>query len=182
MSPTASQPVKPSAPDTALWEQLFALMARIKALAPWDWMEESDLFGVQHPDTGDLGFVSIMGMAGEHYSVGLYLGALGLAGFWEMEDNAPMIAPERLLEIPQLQASFEDRDQLDKKDRDLIKSLNVKFRGPACLASVSQLSAWIVSLVPGGVGSTVSLYGARTGSRCGASLPRQPVAAGCIGR
>jgi hypothetical protein len=37
--------------------------------------------------------------------------------------------PEILLEIPQLQASFEDRGILDDWDRQLIRNLNLKFRG-----------------------------------------------------
>ena len=35
----------------------------------------------------------------------------------------------RVLEIPQLQASFEDRGHLQKEDRDVIKKLGLKFRG-----------------------------------------------------
>ncbi len=37
-------------------------------------MTEGDVFGVQDPDTGELGFVSVMGMLGEHYAVSVYLG------------------------------------------------------------------------------------------------------------
>jgi hypothetical protein len=41
----------------------------------------------------------------------------------------PLAPPEGLLEIPQLQASFENRDGLDKKDREIIKEVGLKFRG-----------------------------------------------------
>jgi len=34
-----------------------------------------------------------------------------------------------LLETPMLQASFENRNELHKKDREIIKSLGLKFRG-----------------------------------------------------
>jgi len=108
---------------------LYELMQQIHALAPWEWMEESHVFGVQNPDTQELGFVSVMGMAGEHYAVSVYLGARALNDFWHFQDEFPDIAPEELLEIPQLMASFEDRSQLHKKDLDLIKRLNLKFRG-----------------------------------------------------
>lgn len=116
-------------PTTELWQQLYTVMGHIRELAPWDWMEETDIFGVQHPEAGELGFASIMGMAGEHYAVGVYLGAKGLAGFWHMQDMAPFVEPEHLLQIPQLQASFENRSELHKKDLEIIKSLGLKFRG-----------------------------------------------------
>ncbi len=116
-------------PSVADSRKLYEIMQQIHVLAPWEWMEETNIFGVQSPDTQELGFVSIMGMAGEHYAVSVYLGARALYDLWRFEDEAPDIAPEKLLEIPQLMASFEDRSQLNKKDLDLIKSLTLKFRG-----------------------------------------------------
>lgn len=109
--------------------RLYRAAAGVKELTPWGWMDEAEVFGVQSPETGALGFVSVMGMAGEHFAVSVYLGARALYDFWEMEDGGAQAAPLRLLDIPQLQASFEDRDQLDKRDRDLIKELGLKFRG-----------------------------------------------------
>jgi hypothetical protein len=109
--------------------QLYEVAGRMKELAPWTWMDESEIFGVQHPETGELGFVSIMGMAGEHFAVALYQGAEGLYGFVDMASGDAIADPQRLLEIPELQASFEDRDVLDKQDREVIKKLGLKFRG-----------------------------------------------------
>jgi hypothetical protein len=40
-----------------------------------------------------------------------------------------MITPQALLEIPQLQASFENRETLEKEDRAVLKQLGLKFRG-----------------------------------------------------
>ncbi len=110
-------------------KKLYDLAERVKTLAPWEWMEEVDLFGVQNPETGEIGFVSIMGMAGEHFAVSLYLGPEGLEGFWEMEEGGPLADPQQILETPQLQASFEDRDELEKEDRETIKKLGLKYRG-----------------------------------------------------
>jgi len=108
---------------------LFELMNQVRDLAPWQWMEETELFGVQHPDTGEIGFVSVMGMAGEHYAISAYRNARGLYGFWHMQDMGPYMQPEDILNTPQLQASFEDRDILEKHDYQLIKSLGLKYRG-----------------------------------------------------
>jgi hypothetical protein len=117
------------APTLETWRRLYDVMTRVHELAPWQWMEETDVFGLQNPDTDEYGFVSIMGMAGEHYAIALYLGAEGLYGFRGLEENAPDFPPEQILQIPQLQASFEDRRELRKQDLDIIKSLGLKFRG-----------------------------------------------------
>lgn len=70
-----------------------------------------------------------LGQLAKHLGLSVYLGAKGLYQFWEMERADPTTPPERLLEIPQLQLSFEDRNDLKAKDREIIKELGLKFRG-----------------------------------------------------
>jgi hypothetical protein len=111
------------------WKRLYDLMAQLKDLAPWEWMEEDDIFGIQIPETGELGFISVMGILGEHLAVAVYQGVKGLGGFWQMHSQGPKITPEIALQIPQLQASFEDRDLIAKEDRDVMKQLGLKYRG-----------------------------------------------------
>jgi hypothetical protein len=118
-----------TAPSLEEARQLYEVAARVKEMAPWTWMDETEIFGVQHPETGELGFVSIMGMAGEHFAVAIYQGAEGLYGLLDFATDAEMANPQQLLDIPQLQASFEDRDMLDKQDREVIKQVGLKFRG-----------------------------------------------------
>lgn len=120
---------KLDAPSLEEWKRLYELAARLKKLAPWEWMHESEIFGVQNPETKEIGFVSVMGMLGEHLALGVYLGAEGLYGFWDFQDDKHETEPLALFDIPQLQASFEDRQQLEKQDRELIKQLGLKFRG-----------------------------------------------------
>ncbi len=116
-------------PTQEEWRQLYAVMDRVKEAAPWEWMNETEIFGVQNPETGELGFVSVMGSLGEHLAVAVYLGEEGLAGFWEMQFAGPYLTPDLVLNTPQLQASFEDRNTLHQKDRDVIKQLGLKYRG-----------------------------------------------------
>lgn len=40
------------APTLAEWSSLYQAAMRIKEIAPWQWMEETDIFGVQDPETG----------------------------------------------------------------------------------------------------------------------------------
>ena len=109
-------------------KELFDLAIKVKALAPWRWMEETDVFSVENPDTAELGFVSIMGTLGEHEAVALYLGAEGFYAFVDLIENEAAPA-ESLIQIRHLQAAFSDRQYLEKEDRDLIKQLGLKFRG-----------------------------------------------------
>jgi len=111
------------------WRRLFDAAIQLKKIAPWQWMEETDVFGVKNPDTEETGFVSVMGSAGEHFAVGVYLGDQALYDFWDLQMGNYFDHPERVLEIPQLQVSFENRDALEKHDYQIIKKLGLKFRG-----------------------------------------------------
>ena len=115
-------------PTEKQWRRLYELAVKLKELQPWEWMEESDIFGVQHPETGEIGFVSTMGAAGEHYAIGVYLGAEGLFGYFDLGGEME-IDPMALFDVPQLQISFENREELEKQDHALIKKLGLKFRG-----------------------------------------------------
>jgi hypothetical protein len=116
-------------PTLETWSRLYTAAKRVKELSPWDWLEEHHIFGVRNPEKDEIGFVSVMGALGDHFGISIYLGAEGLYGFWMLEELGPMMNPESLFEIPQLQASFEDREVLDKADREVIKALKLKFRG-----------------------------------------------------
>jgi len=117
-------------PTMEEYRRLYDAALAFKGDAPWAWMTEDQVFGVRNPETGQIGYASIMGMRGEHLALALYLGDEGLDGFWRMERGLEQDNPTFLLEIPQLQASFEDRDILRDEDRKVIKALGLKFRGP----------------------------------------------------
>jgi len=118
-------------PKQQQWRELYKAAIAVRELAPWEWMLEADVFGVQEPETGEIGFVSVMGSLGEHLSIAVYMGAQNIHDFWYIlhtrDDTA---GPQRLLELYHLQASFEDREFLQPNDQRVIKSLKYKFRGP----------------------------------------------------
>ncbi|MGD8791060.1 MAG: hypothetical protein PVF47_00800 [Anaerolineae bacterium] len=116
-------------PSTGEWQRLYQAAIALKEEEPWEWLYEDEIFGVENPETGQIGYVSIMGSAGEHLALAIYLGSEGLDGFWRMQQGEAMANPAIVYEIPQLQASFEDRNILDASDRATIKELGLKFRG-----------------------------------------------------
>ncbi len=110
------------------WKELYESAVKIKELAPWDFMNENDIFGVKDPDSDQIGFISVMGALGEHLAMAIYLGAKGLYKFWDFQsdDEASL---ESLFQLNHLQLSFEDRADLAKNDLNIIKKLGFKFRG-----------------------------------------------------
>lgn len=111
------------------WRALYEAALAFKEQAPWEWMFEDQVFGIRNPETGDIGYASVMGQLGEHLALGLYLGVEGLWGFYRLSDEEEPEGPDFLVEVPHLQASFQDREVLTDKDRQVIKSLGLRFRG-----------------------------------------------------
>ncbi|MEO6392746.1 MAG: hypothetical protein ABIP75_12935 [Pyrinomonadaceae bacterium] len=115
------------APTTEQWARLYGLAVQVRELAPWRWMDETQVFAVEHPLTKELGFVSTMGQLGQHLSIAVYLGPKALYDFWGLQDGDG--DPMEIFNVPHLQASLDDREALEKQDRQIIKELGLKFRG-----------------------------------------------------
>lgn len=118
-----------STPSMAEFERLYEAALAFKQQAPWQWMWDSQIWGIRNPDTGEIGYASVMGRLGEHLALAIYHGSEGLSGWYRLSQNAEPENETILLEIPHMQASFEDRNGLTDKDRQVIKSLGLKFRG-----------------------------------------------------
>ncbi len=118
-------------PTITQYKKLYNLMEKIKEMKPWDWMNEFDFFGVQDPDSKEIGFVSTMGASGEHYAVAVYLGEEGLNQYYKMSEGFadPLTLFQNMIELPHLHASFENRNFLFKEDYDMIKQLGLSYRG-----------------------------------------------------
>jgi len=122
-------PKKANPPSLDQWQRLYELMGKIRELAPWEFMYEHNIFGVRFPEKGAWGFVSVMGNLGEHFAIAVYMGKKGLEGFLNMQRMGSRLAPDIVLQVPQLQAALEDREMITPEDRKIIKQLDLKFRG-----------------------------------------------------
>ena len=117
-------------PSLAEWKALYDAALEFKSIGCWDWMHDSMLFGVQDPETGDVGYCCVLGANGEVFALNVYLGAEGLDGYIRMATaRTPAKDPGILCSQLCLMASFEDRPALNKRDQDVIRSLGLKFRG-----------------------------------------------------
>jgi hypothetical protein len=110
-------------PSIQEWRDLYNAVIEFKKIECWNWMWDSDLFGVQNPVTGEIGYCCVMGGAGELFALTVYLDSEGLDGYLKMQSEEFYPSPEEMLNLQKcLMASFEDRKYLQKEDSDLLTS------------------------------------------------------------
>lgn len=110
------------------WMELYEAAIKYKELKCWEWMYDTDIFGVQSIDTGEIGYCCVMGNAGEVFGLNVYPGVEGLKSY--MDTLYQTVPYEDIAFIQScITLNFEDRDVLDKKDLEIIKKLGLKFRG-----------------------------------------------------
>ena len=93
-------------------------------------MDDTNIFGVQNPEDGEVGYCCVMGNAGELFGLGVYVGSAGLLGYEMVMSGA--FEPgslEVLAHMRCVMVEFEDRSALRPFDREVIKKSGVKFRG-----------------------------------------------------
>lgn len=118
-------------PSLQEWKDLYDAALKFKEIECWNWMYDSDLFGVQDPKTNEIGYCCIMGNAGEHFALAVYLGSEGLEGYLKMQSGEVSPFSIDILHLQKcLMASFEGRDFLESEDLQIIKRLSLKFKGP----------------------------------------------------
>jgi len=119
-----------SSPTREQWRELYDAAIRFKAIECWNYMYDSEVFGVQNPETEEIGYCCIMGNLGEHFALAAYLGTEGLKGYLRIASREGFSLPNEALHCHKcLMASFEDREYLEKDDLQMAKALGLKFRG-----------------------------------------------------
>lgn len=122
--------MKETRPSPIEMKNLYRAASEFRKLAPWDWMDDSDIFGVQDPFTGGIGYCCVLGALGEVFALVVYMGAEGLAVHLKLQnDEVEPDDPDLMFMQDCLMASFENKEDMDKDDIRLIKRLNLNFRG-----------------------------------------------------
>ena len=116
-------------PSIQEWKDLYDAAIEFKKMECWNWMWDFDIFGVQNPVSGEIS-CCVMGGVGELYALAVYLGTEGLEGYLKIRSEEISLSDIDMLHIQKcLMASFEDRNFLQKPDLQVVKKLNLKFRG-----------------------------------------------------
>ncbi len=131
-----SEKVNPDLPTLQEWEELHHAALTFKEAKCWEWMFEKDIFAVENPETGELAYCIIMGQLGEVFALNAYLGAEGIDSFFRFQEvsssenfaNSENVT-NAYFKQKCLSCSFENRENLDKEDLEIIKKLELKIRG-----------------------------------------------------
>ena len=117
-------------PGKGEWAGLYQAAIAFKQAAPWQWMANEDLFAVENPYNGEVGYCSVLGIGGEEFGLGIFLGDKGLQYYARLmsEDTEPEELDEKIM-VPLLTMLFMDREELHKEDREVVRSLGLSFRG-----------------------------------------------------
>jgi hypothetical protein len=116
-------------PSFQEWHSLYRAAIDFCQIQPWQWVNDTDLFGVKYLEDGEIGYCCVVGALGEFLGLVVYLGTEGLESYLKTQMSE---SPEDdvLSTGKCLVASFEDRKSLQKPDQEVIKRLGLKFRGP----------------------------------------------------
>jgi hypothetical protein len=122
--------MKKSEPSLKDWKSLYDAAIAFRNIKPWEWMKETDIFGVRNPQTGEVGYCCIMGEMGEVLAIAVYLGTEGLEGYLNIRrGQIQHDDPDSLFIQNCLMLSFENRKLVQEDDREIINELGLKFRG-----------------------------------------------------
>ena len=118
--------------DIALdkWRELYDLAGKIKRLAPWKGLWDSDLFIISLPQYPEPFYCSTMGRNGECFAIGVYPGSRGINSYIRMIEASRTDPPfiTGLTQVCSL-CYYGNREEVTEQDREIYKALDVKFRG-----------------------------------------------------
>jgi hypothetical protein len=101
-----------------------------KEMAPWQWMTDAELFGVENPRDGEVGWCTILGNEGLEFGLFIFLGAEGFQTYNRIAmGGAEAKSFEVWARASLLSMMFADRQELQQQDHEVIRSLGLRFRG-----------------------------------------------------
>ncbi|CAN5454011.1 hypothetical protein BH23BAC3_BH23BAC3_24270 [soil metagenome] len=109
-------------------KKLYPLSLELQDLAPWQWMHESELFGIQIPDSDTFYFASVMGSIGQFFAVSFYEGVRAADQFLRIQDLPDDARPDDILLLPHLMVSFDEKKYLEHNDKQRIKQYGYSLK------------------------------------------------------
>lgn len=109
------------------WKKLYEIASAIKEIKPWEYFWDMDIIYLEDEDV----YISVLGRGGETYGISVYEGEKGF-------DKFKILASQQQLNISSHMAMYlqdnltcywGNREELSKKQRDIIKDLGYKYRG-----------------------------------------------------
>jgi len=117
-------------PSLEQWKDLYEVARNIRLIAPWNTLNEMNLITIMLPGREEPVYCSVIGQGGECYGVGVYPGYESVNDFYRLadagDDEMCFLAG---FEQNCMMCYFGDREELSNKEREILKSLNIRFRG-----------------------------------------------------
>lgn len=114
------------------WASLLEAAESFRALAPWEWLSDWPPLGLVDPLTGQTGFASVLGAAGEEFGLWMFQGPTGLWGILHFVASFPLSpwdGPVVKHHLNALGFSLGSRDEVGEPERRLYRKLGYSFRG-----------------------------------------------------
>ena len=124
--------VKITAANRQIWKDFYKTAMAFRDMKPWEWMDDSDIFGVQDPASGEIGYCCVMGAAKEVFALGIYLGEEGFHSYLNILFNADGFEDDMIsagLEQKIIKIEFVNNNEITKDEKEIYKELGLKFRG-----------------------------------------------------
>ena len=135
-------------PTLEEWRALYTAALAFRDLACWQWMYDSDVFGVQDPETGIIGYCCVMGNLGKMLALGVYPGEAALATLDALRNRTEEPPDPTILHDQDcLMTSFGERGLLTDRDHQLFKQLGLTFRGKTAWPWLRKFSAGLFPVV-----------------------------------
>lgn len=136
---------EPLLPSIEQSKKLIDAALAFRALAPWEWMDDRQLFAVENKSNGDAGYCVVLGNNGEVFGLVVYRGREALERFYDIHDGAIDYSdPNTAFVNNSLNLFFVPRSELDKNDKEIIRRSGKEVRGQKC----PQFQSYLPGLVP----------------------------------
>jgi len=123
------------------WKDLFLAAEQFRLLAPWGWMDDTQVFGVRDPRTGEVGWCVVMGAGGETYGLAVYRGEQGY-GCYTLTMAGRVDGANLVAHMDGLLLTFSDREELTDLDRERVKGAGLKPRGRGAWPQFRSYLLW----------------------------------------
>jgi hypothetical protein len=131
-----------------VWRALLEKAVAFNRLAPWQWMDDDEIFLVIDPETNERLYCSVIGALGQEHGMVVYIGDQGYKSLQYLlkqpySEQDPVYTQRAVL------ISFADRNELSKEDYELLRSQGMTFRGkkqwPQFRSFVPGYYPWTIS-------------------------------------
>jgi Domain of unknown function (DUF6930) len=117
-------------PTEKEWLELYRSAVEFRRLGCWNWMFDSDVFGVRDPESDEVGYCCVLGRLRQVIGLVVYRGAEGIDVHERIQAGRVGPGHPDLLHLQRcLMVSFESKADLEEQDRKQVEGLGFKGRG-----------------------------------------------------